>query len=292
MAKKIILDNIEKIIQECRTMKFQDIAKKYNIGRHALRKKINKIQRGKIQQDKRYTLFDKIDNEISSYWLGYMFADGCVHINEERHIYQVSLGSNDIEHVAKFYHNIGATNKMSIHKNHAKVFVCCKYLCNALINLGCTPRKSLTLRFPVEQQVPDNLLHHFIRGYYDGDGCVSCNLKGHKYSCGVLGTFEFLSSLRDKLKTKCDMSDKLIYTIKNNKAFNLTYASNSDLHKLFRYLYDDATIYLDRKYKKFLTIVNNTIDHTIPRFCSVDGCGKKYQAKGYCKNHYGQLYHA
>ena len=33
--------------------------------------------------------------------------------------------------------------------------------------------KTFTLRFPTENQVPKELLRHFIRGYFDGDGCVS-----------------------------------------------------------------------------------------------------------------------
>lgn len=35
---------------------------------------------------------------------------------------------------------------------------------------GCVPNKSLILTFP--RTIPDNLIHHFIRGYFDGDGSV------------------------------------------------------------------------------------------------------------------------
>lgn len=41
-----------------------------------------------------------------------------------------------------------------------------------LINKGCGINKSLILKFPDETQVPQNLISHFIRGYFDGDGCV------------------------------------------------------------------------------------------------------------------------
>ena len=41
---------------------------------------------------------------------------------------------------------------------------------NDLINLGCIPNKSLTLTFP--DFINDELLPHFIRGYFDGDGCI------------------------------------------------------------------------------------------------------------------------
>ncbi len=35
---------------------------------------------------------------------------------------------------------------------------------------GCVPNKSLILEFP--KTVPSDLIHHFIRGYFDGDGSV------------------------------------------------------------------------------------------------------------------------
>lgn len=41
-----------------------------------------------------------------------------------------------------------------------------------LKQLGCIERKSLILKFPTEEQVPFDLLHHFIRGYFDGDGSI------------------------------------------------------------------------------------------------------------------------
>ena len=39
-----------------------------------------------------------------------------------------------------------------------------------LIKLGVTPRKSLTLKFPTF--LNEDLMRHFIRGYFDGDGCI------------------------------------------------------------------------------------------------------------------------
>lgn len=65
-----------------------------------------------------------------------------------------------------------------------------KHLWNTLNNLGCTPQKSLTLKFP---NIGSELFISFIRGYFDGDGCLTY-YKGDKVypKCDILGTEGFL----------------------------------------------------------------------------------------------------
>lgn len=45
-------------------------------------------------------------------------------------------------------------------------------LCKDLTKLGAKRNKSLTLEFPSDEIVPKKYKHHFIRGYFDGDGCI------------------------------------------------------------------------------------------------------------------------
>ena len=45
-------------------------------------------------------------------------------------------------------------------------------MCQDLTNLGAVRAKSLLIEFPDENIVPEKLMPHFIRGYFDGDGCV------------------------------------------------------------------------------------------------------------------------
>lgn len=73
-----------------------------------------------------------------------------------------------------------------------------EHTCNTLSKYGCTPKKSLTLKFP-EKSIfkSEDLIRHFIRGYWDGDGCVSFTYKTH--AINVLGTKEFLLSLKEYL---------------------------------------------------------------------------------------------
>ena len=62
----------------------------------------------------------------------------------------------------------------AIHLTSDKMF-------NDLIKQGCIPNKSLVLTFPNKYQVPENLINHFIRGYFDGDGSINYGIR-EKYS--------------------------------------------------------------------------------------------------------------
>lgn len=75
-----------------------------------------------------------------------------------------------------------------------------KHLWEILNKYGCTPSKSLILKFPDESIFESkDLIRHFIRGYFDGDGCISYNR--YKYGivprCSVLGTLQFITKLAE-----------------------------------------------------------------------------------------------
>lgn len=83
-------------------------------------------------------------------------------------------------------------------------YPCCRmsvtneHLWNTLNNYGCTPRKSLTLKFPDDSIFKDkSLIRHFIRGYVDGDGCLTWRDTSHtKPGIDILGTEHFLNMMQ------------------------------------------------------------------------------------------------
>jgi len=44
------------------------------------------------------------------------------------------------------------------------------YIYDSLVELGLTPKKSKNMKFP---DIPEKYLGSFVRGYFDGDVCVS-----------------------------------------------------------------------------------------------------------------------
>ena len=145
-------------------------------------------------------------------------------------------------------------------------------LASALINLGATPRKSLTLKFPTFTQVPEKLMQHFIRGYFDGDGSVWNGKRKkmivkdegktrerivHNVKFNFTGNPDFIDALQDYLivklgfrKTKLNFSGKA----KSGTYCTMEYSGRKQMKKLFDFMYEGATIYGSRKYNKFQEI--------------------------------------
>lgn len=54
-------------------------------------------------------------------------------------------------------------------KNQYRLTINNKHISKRLAELGCGKAKTSVITFPTLEQVPENLIHHFIRGYFDGN---------------------------------------------------------------------------------------------------------------------------
>lgn len=123
--------------------------------------------------------FDIIDDEYKAYWLGLLYADGCN--KDDRGSWSIELQEQDKYLLDGLNKSLNCEKPLLFRdlkskkpnwSNSYTLEINSKYMCERLTELGCHPRKSLTLKFPTENQVPVHLLQHFIRGYIDGDGCI------------------------------------------------------------------------------------------------------------------------
>ncbi|MHC4269705.1 MAG: hypothetical protein ACYSTS_14725, partial [Planctomycetota bacterium] len=190
--------------------------------------------------------------------LGYIFADGNIH-PQAQGIWSLSISSKDqslLQNIKKAMNSTHPVKKVT-HKEWFiyRLFITRKQINNDLCKLGITPRKSLTILFP---KVPNNLLPHFIRGVFDGDGSVYFEPRCEKSPLRVnfiSGSKAFMVSLEAKLHIHAGLSPRNIYE-KHSK--NISYYikySHKDSLKFFNYIYEnsDESIRLERKYHKFLS---------------------------------------
>lgn len=236
-------------------------AKKHNCARITLSKRLKALGYDIVNYQTMLkfdeTIFDSIDTEEKAYWLGFLYADGYVSSNSNK--FELSLQDSDSEHLEKFntFMKCITPNKVK-HGTvtcEGKTYYRCrwsvnnKHLKERLCELGCVPNKSLILTFPDESIFASkDLIRHFIRGYWDGDGSLSWSNKEHTYPCMVLlGTESFLNSVMNylnfpkyKLQSKSESGVRQ-FSIGHKIAFNTA-----------KYLYENATIYLTRKYEKYL----------------------------------------
>lgn len=201
-------------------------------------------------------IFDEIDCEEKAYWLGFLYADGNVSKPPKNSV-ELSLKFDDKYHLEKFKNFMGSNANIQSREvsMKGKIYKSCrlslhsKKLTTDLIKQGCIPNKSLVLTFPTT--ISKNLIHHFMRGYFDGDGYITISKPSNgkfQGSFGVIGTKKFLDKYDEFLleqginKTKYGRC---------GKAFNLRHGGNIQCKKIFNFLYKEATVYLERKYNIF-----------------------------------------
>lgn len=212
--------------------------------------------------------FETIDTENKAYWLGFLYADGCInryYKNDKLRNMNLEIGLcyKDRSHIQNFLDCIESniTIRDKIIKLNGKEYkssrvnVCSKKICYDLINLGCTPNKTYTLKFPTKDIVPKQYMRDFIRGYFDGDGCISTsNAEGHTISINFTGMESFLNDLNDFLYENKIIRKKgyVNYYKERTVACSLFIYGKDTIKEVLDYLYKDSEMHLDRKYKKYL----------------------------------------
>lgn len=255
--KKINISNNSIINLYKSGLSCQKIANELNVSESFINKKLKELNVTKrtnsIYRRRSWNenFFNDITTEEKAYWLGFLYADGCVH-DKPNGQKLITLVVKDKEVIEKFIKSLDGNFEVKQYKDTYGVYLTSKIMFDALYKLGCVPRKSLILTFPT---LRSDLIHHFIRGYFDGDGTVfTYKRKGVKkeykgISVGICGTKEILDSIASYNLINIPIKDK-------RKQGNIWYSSLSGPNKVavfYNTLYHNATIWLDRKKNKFET---------------------------------------
>lgn len=246
-------DSIAKICN-CSTPNIIWILKQFNITR-----RLPEYSHRKYTLDD--TFFDIIDTEEKAYFLGFLYADG--NNNIKNNTITLSLVETDREILEKlsnciqsnkplWYANTQKTKTLKNTKNQYRLLLCSNKLSTSLIKLGCVPNKTHILTFPSEEQVPKELQKHFIRGVFDGDGCIYVHYKNLKDSSfSIYGNRIFLECLQKCLMENCNLKKTKLYSRLIDNTIALRYSGLKQISRIYTYLYQDSTIFLNRKYEKF-----------------------------------------
>ena len=240
---------IEDICKELQCSRWM-IYKKFNEWNIERRETIKHPERCNATYDIDLNYFDKIDCEHKAYWLGFMVSDGFVNK------YRISfcLKKEDIKMIEQFKNDLKSNHPIGFNKDgNPFINISCKHLCNSLYSYGLHNRKSWNFDIEcVVDKIPKEYEHHFIRGLFDGDGSIRYYnypyLKKMQYHFGYTG----LKNVCEYVKGKLGIQRKLVY--EGNVTYTLVTRDFRTINNIFNYLYKDATIYLDRKYKTFLEI--------------------------------------
>ena len=205
--------------------------------------------------------FDNIDHQDKAYILGFLYADGNMAQNKCRT--SIALQERDKCILEKINKAIGNKKELcfvpSSNPNWQNSYILridSKRMCDALLYHGIFPKKSLLLEFPLN--FPFMYYKDFIRGYIDGDGYIgNPNSKGghNNERVQIISTRNFCESLKllieNYLNINCSISKA---SCKNNVTSQLSIGGRQQCIKFLDWIYEDANLYLERKYQKYLDI--------------------------------------
>ena len=169
-----------------------------------------------------------------AYIFGLWIADG--YMFEKNNLF--SLSSKDYNLLEIVKSNLESGHKICENHESFQLQICNKTIYNDLIKVGGHPAKSLTIQFP---EVPDEYLSHFIRGYFDGDGC-NYIYKNKYLETSFIGNVDFLTVLKDKIKERINIKTGKLYPCNkkcNPRIKRLQYNGKKAI-ELCDYIYQDS----------------------------------------------------
>lgn len=243
---------------------------------HKILHKNNIKMRTDREQALKYTcdedFFEKIDTEEKAYWLGFMYSDGFLQIPRKHGKAKIgiTLTEDDKKHLEKFKNDINFTGPIKTYspsescyygtKNYSRILISSPKMAEDLIKNGCSYKKTLSLSYPSEEIVSKNLERHFVRGLIDGDGSlIICyennpNIIHKEFEISFTGTKSIVEGVKHFFnKDKLALVQRFPEREKDN--YSVTFGGNDQALKIAKILYEDAKVYLDRKYEKYLKML-------------------------------------
>lgn len=220
-----------------------------------------RLSRRKYNVDDNY--FETIDSDDKAYFLGFIYADG--YITKDSDKIGITIAKKDVDLLEKFkifskaespINSYMQTGGYNVGEYYSRLLITSKKMKSDLLKHGVLISKTEKIKFPTT--IDEKFYYSFIRGYFDGDGCITTggNLKnGAKvFNVKIVGTRSFLESISEIL----GVSVKLIKRHKDSDVDNytITICGNVQLKNILGKLYNGSTIHLERKYNKYLELIN------------------------------------
>lgn len=210
-----------------------------------------------------HRFFQNIDTEEKAYWLGFIYADGYISINNQTNsaVVGIELRESDINHIKKFNKSINGNYKVSIRSRqcnlsqHSEKFdiACIRIyslpMFNDLKNHGIVENKTYRTEYPI---IDKNFMIPFIRGYFDGNGWIMQKQSSYTV-CAICGKNEaFFNYIRSYLYDNYSLCSYISYQ-KNHFSgmYVLNIHKNEQSVKFLNLIYGSSNIHLQRKYLQY-----------------------------------------
>jgi hypothetical protein len=202
--------------------------------------------------------FDDPNAPDAAYWLGFIFADGCVvETRSGYRLFSITLQNRDIEHLRALQCFLKTGNPIRGRSDKEASFLTVSSLplVNRLVDLGVVPRKSLIVEYP-KWLTPEGA-SHFVRGVFDGDGCIVVRNK-RRYTTpqgamSIVGSRHLMSGIASEIARATGIAKPKLSAQRN--IFRIMVEGAKQVIAVREWLYRDATAYLPRKKHLFHSVV-------------------------------------
>lgn len=205
-----------------------------------------------------HDFFSIIDSEEKAWLLGFLFTDGSVRqVGNSKQI-RLSIQLRDEEIIDKIKSWLNIDTKTLYDTRPGKE--CCgieftsSQIFDDLSNYGIIPNKTYITNTLSIEKIPKEFRRAYIRGLFDGDGIISFTGNIYEISCGFVSYFE-----ENALEFQAYV-DTALNKESHNKIhqeehkFTCTWRGRQQVVSILSWLYDNANVYLKRKYDKYLWI--------------------------------------
>lgn len=207
----------------------------------------------------KYTFDDGVwgsDTPEKYYLLGLFAVDGTVSKNDGKYKFiEISLKESDrvlLEDIKKVF----KTEKpIYVDRDQLKLNIYSDASYDYLCKFGITERKSKTLK--ILEAIPENRIVHFLRGVFDGDGCITGDKSADITLC-VTASKEFATQIIDLYNIIG--FDVLCY---NSDGKYIIKKCGKDGLKILATLYASGGMFLPRKYEKLQKFARLSLDEVM-----------------------------
>lgn len=249
-------------------MKCSEIAKIIGRDQETVRRNLKKMNVQMRQYrdyhaeevDEQY--FNIIDSADKAYWFGFLAADGCVSEScGDYRAFHFNLQRSDRKSIEDFVAAVKYSGKIRdfehYHKKNDKIYLKSgvdfnnKTFCQALLNKGWLAFKKDD-NPDMLSHVPDSYIKDFIRGFFDGDGCISRRKKKFKsFYFSFSGSKNVLNYIGRIISSELGFKSKLAKKSKRCNSYRIGWNGNKQVRKFGDWLYKDVSVWMDRKKCRF-----------------------------------------
>lgn len=218
-------------------------------------------QRKKGQDNRIYKVNDDyfdIQNPNMAYILGFWAADGNVHLKENR--LDLELASEDYEILEKIKEEIQCERPIKIYQCSSgytknKLYFWSKKIKKVFTEYGIVPNKTYSKDFKPPIKLNKQYWIDYIRGFFDGDGCVK-KATSLTFQLNSVNK-DFLAAIQDFLLQYYNIETNITISGMKGRNINLyrLYCYGDKARKIFDVLYTPNSLFLARKYKRWLDLI-------------------------------------